>query len=157
MSALPLPDDFRDLLVELVDTGVDFVVVGGYAVALHGHPRATKDIDILVRPSSENAAKVVQALGAFGAPLSQFGVTEADFQHPGGVLQLGVPPFRIDLITEATGISYEEAVSACAAIDVDGRSVRFIGLAALLKNKRATARPQDLADVAALAPEYGES
>ena len=147
---LALPEDFRDLLVELAEAGADFVIVGGYAVAMHGHPRATKDIDIFLRPSPENSRKVFQALVAFGAPLQQFGVTEREFAIPGGVLQLGVAPCRIDLLTQATGITFEEAFADCRMLTVGGREVRVIGLAALLKNKRATARPQDLADVAAL-------
>jgi len=152
-AGLPLPEDFSDLLVELTDAGADFVLVGGYAVAIHGHPRATKDIDIFVRATAENAKRVYAGLAAFGAPLQAFQVNEEDFATPGGVLQLGVPPYRIDIITQATGITFEDAVSGCEGIEIDGRTIRVIGRWALIKNKRAIGRPQDLADVAALDPE----
>jgi predicted nucleotidyltransferase len=145
-----LPDDFRDLLVHLTDAGADFIVVGGHAVARHGHVRATKDIDVLVRPDADNATRVMQALATFGAPLRALGVDLADFSRPGQVVQLGVPPLRIDVITSISGVSYEEAVIDPDTLDVDGRPVRVIGLEALLKNKRASGRAQDLADVDAL-------
>lgn len=143
-------DDFRDLLVELHDAGAEFVVVGGHAVAFHGHPRATKDLDVLVRPSPENAERVYRALGSFGAPLQAFEVGVDDFASYDGILQIGVPPRRIDIINRASGISFDEAVAAGECFEVVGRSVRVIGRDALLKNKRAAGRPQDLADVAAL-------
>ncbi len=147
---IELPDDFRDLLVELDEAGVDFVVVGGFAVAFHGHPRATKDIDILVRPERENAARTYRALAAFGAPLASFEVSEADFATYDGVLQIGLPPRRIDILTNVSGIGFDEAAADAPTLEVDGRAIRIIGLAALLKNKRASAREQDLADVKAL-------
>lgn len=92
---IELPDDFRDLLIELADAGAEFVVVGGHAVAFHGHPRATKDLDVLVRATNNNAAKVYRALAAFGAPLSSFEIAESDFATYDGVLQIGLPPRRI--------------------------------------------------------------
>jgi len=95
---IDLPDDFRDLLIELADADADFVIVGGYAVAFHGHPRATKDLDVFVRPSPHNAAHVYRALAAFGAPLDSFEVAEADFTSYDGVLQIGVAPLRIDML-----------------------------------------------------------
>ena len=100
-----LPQDLRDLLIELHDAGAEFVVVGGYAVAFHGHPRATKDLDILVRAAPDNAARVYRALAAFGAPLSNFEVSETDFATYDGVLQIGLPPRRIDILNRATGIT----------------------------------------------------
>jgi predicted nucleotidyltransferase len=145
-----LPDDFRDLLVSLVDGGADFVIVGGFAVAHHGYVRATKDIDVLVRATPDNAAKLLRALASFGAPIQALGLSESDFVAEGRVVQLGVPPLRVDLLTSATGIDYATATAEAATIDVDGRAVRVIGLSALLKNKRAAGRPQDLADVAEL-------
>jgi hypothetical protein len=147
---IDLPQDFLDLLVALSDSGSDFVVVDGYAVAYHGHPRATKDIDLLVRPDEENAKRVYSGLAAFGAPLEAFDVSAADFTTYDGVLQIGVPPQRIDLINHATGIGFEEAVENAGSFTVEGRTIRVIGLSALLKNKRAIGRPQDIADVAAL-------
>lgn len=147
---IELPADFRDLLVALCDAGADFVVVGGYAVAYHGHPRATKDIDILVRPDPANAERVYSGLAAFGAPLDAFDVSAEDFTDYEGVLQIGVPPSRIDLINRATGIGFDEALEDAGSFEVDGRTVRVIGLAALLRNKRTVGRAQDLADVEAL-------
>jgi len=147
---IDLPQDFRDLLLEFHDAGVEFVVVGGHAVAFHGHPRATKDLDVLVRAAPDNAARVYQALAAFGAPLANFEIAEADFATYDGVLQIGLPPRRIDIINRATGITFAEAIADGETFEIDGRSIPVIGRQALLKNKRATGRDQDLADVKAL-------
>jgi len=147
---IELPDDFRDLLVEFVDAGVDFVLLGGYAVAYYGHVRATKDLDVLVRADPENAERVYAALAKFGAPLSEFDVAVEDFATYEGVLQLGLPPRRIDVLNRASGISFGEAVADVRSFEIDGRQVPVIGRAALLKNKRAAGRKQDLADVEAL-------
>jgi hypothetical protein len=147
---IELPDDFRDLLLALSDAGADFVVLGGHAVAFHGHPRATKDLDVLVRAERENAERVYRALAAFGAPLAQFEVGEADFATYDGVLQMGVPPLRIDILNRADGITFDEAVAEGANFKLDGRPIPVIGRDALLKNKRAAGREQDLADVKAL-------
>ena len=147
---IELPEDFRDLLVELHDAGAEFVVLGGHAVAYHGHPRATKDLDVLVRASPANAALVYRALASFGAPLALFEVGEADFATYEGVLQIGLPPRRIDILNRADGITFDDAIAGHDAFEVEGRRIPVIGLAALLKNKRAAAREQDLADVNAL-------
>ena len=149
---IELAEDFTDLLIELADAGADFVIVGGYAVAFHGHPRATKDLDILVRPTDANAKNVYAALAAFGAPLEEFDVIADDFADYGGVLQIGLPPRRIDILNRATGIAFDEALQEAGTFEVEGRKIRVIGLDALLKNKRAAGREQDLADVAALSP-----
>jgi predicted nucleotidyltransferase len=146
-EVMDLPEDFQDLLVELHDAGAAFVVVGGYAVAFHGHPRATKDIDILVHATPENALKVYQALAAFGAPLSSFQVTEADFATYEGILQIGLPPRRIDILNRATGITFAEAIADGDSFEVEGKAIPIIGRKALIKNKRATGRDQDIADV----------
>jgi hypothetical protein len=146
---IELPEDFRDLLIELHDAGADFVVLGGHAVAYHGHPRATKDLDVLIRAGRENAALVYKALAAFGAPLESFEVTQSDFASYDGVLQIGAPPRRIDLMIRADGITFDEAKTGDDFIELEGRRIPVIGLAALLKNKRAAARAQDLADVEA--------
>jgi hypothetical protein len=142
-----LPDDFRDLLLALRDAGAEFVVVGGHAVAFHGHPRATKDLDVLVRATRDNAERVYRALAAFGAPLSAFEVSEGDFASYDGVLQMGIPPLRIDIINRADGITFDEAIADGTSMEVDGRTIPVIGRAALLKNKRASGRDQDLADL----------
>jgi hypothetical protein len=147
---IELPKDFRDLLIELTDADAEFVIVGGFAVGAHGHPRATKDLDILVRPTESNAKKIYKALAAFGAPLNSLSVSESDFAGYDGVLQIGLPPRRIDIINHAAGITFDEAVSDVVMFDLEGRAVRIIGLDALLRNKLAAARPQDLADVDAL-------
>lgn len=149
-SAVKLPADFRDVLVCLSDAEAEFMVIGGYAVAHHGHVRATKDIDVFIRPTHENAARVMRALEAFGAPLSALDINADDFATPGKVIQLGLPPLRIDILTAATALDFEGASQTTDRLDVDGRAVPIIGLEALLKNKRAAARPQDLADVDSL-------
>jgi hypothetical protein len=137
---IDLPDDFRDVLIELHDAGADFVVLGGHAVAFHGHPRATKDLDVLVRANASNAALVYAALAAFGAPLQAFAVSEQDFATFDGVLQIGLPPRRIDILNRADGITFDEAIADGACFEMDGRQIPVIGLAALLKNKRAAKR-----------------
>lgn len=147
---IDLPEDFRDLLSALHDSGAAFVVLGGHAVAFHGHPRATKDLDVLVRADTANATLVYRALAAFGAPLSTFDVAEGDFATYDGVLQMGVPPLRIDILNRADGITFDEAIADGQSFELDGRAIPVIGKAALLKNKRAAGREQDLADVKAL-------
>ena len=141
--------DFLDLLCAFSDAEARFLVVGAYAVGVHGHPRATKDLDIWVEASSENAPRVMRGLVAFGAPL--MGLTEEDLQKPGIGLQIGVEPGRIDVLTKVSGISFEEAWQGRVQATF-GKEVRcnVIGVTELLRNKRAAARPQDLADVDAL-------
>jgi hypothetical protein len=144
-----LSPDFRDLLCALSEADARFLIVGGYAVAAHGRPRATKDLDVWVEASPENAPRVLQALRAFGAPLH--GLTERDLATPEVGLQIGFPPQRIDVLTRVSGVLFEDAwpnrVEVTLAPDL---RLPFVGLADLLQNKRAAGRPQDLADVAAL-------
>jgi len=147
---IELPEDFRDLLLALQAAGAEFVVVGGHAVAFHGHPRATKDLDVLVRATQANAKLVYRALAAFGAPLSAFQIGEADFATYDGVLQMGIPPLRIDILNRADGITFDEAIAEGSSFEIDGRRIPVIGRSALLKNKRAAGREQDLADLRAL-------
>lgn len=147
---IELFEEFRDLLLDLADAGADFAVVGGHAVAFHGHPRATKDLFVLVRATAENAERVYRALSAFGAPLDAFDVKQEDFATYDGVLQIGVPPRRIDLLNRVAGVSFDEVVREGASFDLEGRTIRVIGRSALLANKRAAGRPQDLADIEAL-------
>lgn len=149
-DAVKLPPDFRDLLVCLSDAGAEFMVIGGFAVAHHGHVRATKDIDVFVRPTAENAGKVMRALEVFGAPLAALDIDADDFATPGKVVQLGVPPLRIDLLTAATALDFDDASRTTGRLDVDGRLIPIIGFDDLIKNKRAAGRPQDLADVDSL-------
>ena len=147
---IELPEDFRDLLIELADAGAEFVLVGGHAVAFHGHPRATKDMDVLIRADSSNAEKVYRALVAFGAPLRNFDVEARDFATYDGMLQIGLPPRRVDIINRADGVGFDEAVAEGSAFTLDGRRIPVIGRSALIKNKRAAGRAQDAADVEAL-------
>ncbi|MGH7390576.1 MAG: nucleotidyl transferase AbiEii/AbiGii toxin family protein [Candidatus Rokuibacteriota bacterium] len=150
MTLEGLNEDFRDLLVVLADAGAEFVIVGAYALAFHGVPRASGDIDLFVRPTPENSRRVISALARFGAPLEAAGVTAADFSQPGAVYQIGLPPRRIDVLTQVSGLTFEEAWTSRVAIELEGRTVNFIGRAALLKNKEAAGRPQDIADAARL-------
>jgi predicted nucleotidyltransferase len=145
-----LNEDFRDLLIELADAGVDFVIVGAFALAFHGAPRASGDIDIFVRPEPTNASRLVKALLRFGAPLDSAAVSEEDFARPGLVYLIGLPPRRIDILTEISGVSFDEAWASRESAEVDGRPVHIIGRETFLKNKAASGRPKDLADVARL-------
>lgn len=119
MTLEGLNDDFRDLLVELADAGVEFVIVGAFALAFHGAPRASGDIDIFVRPTHENAERIVAALVRFGAPLTSAGIDQEDFARPGMVYQIGLPPRRIDLLTEISGVSFEEAWASREAAEIE--------------------------------------
>ena len=154
MNPPELNDDFRDLLHCLREASVDFMIVGAHALAAHGLPRATGDLDVLVRPEPENATRVYRALAAFGAPLSVHGVTEADFCTLGTVYQIGLPPRRIDILTEISGVAFDDAWASRLELRVLGEPLSFLGREALITNKRAAGRPKDLVDVAAL--EAGE-
>jgi hypothetical protein len=147
MTLEGLNEDFRDLLVLLADAGVEFVIVGAYALAFHGAPRASGDIDLFVRPSAVNAGLVFDVLVRFGAPLRAAGVTAADFTQPGAVYQIGLPPRRIDLLTEISGVTFDEAWASRVLAEVEGRTVSFMGREALIKNKEASGRLKDVADV----------
>ena len=130
---------------------VDYLIVGGYALAFHGAPRFTGDIDIFVRPEPENARRVLQALAAFGFNFPN--LTEDDFQNPNKVVQLGVPPVRIDLITSITGVSWEEAATSREPSTFGDVPVSYIGRDRYVANKRAAGRKKDLADLEALGEE----
>lgn len=144
--------DFIDLVDLLNAEHVEYVIVGAFALAAHGFPRATGDIDFFVRPSAQNATRVVRALQRFGAPLSSAGVTEGDFAIAGSVYQIGVVPRRIDVITEISGVTFDEATASCLVREVDGRQVPFLGRDMLIRNKRATGRSKDLVDAEVLEP-----
>jgi len=146
-----LPPDFREFLQLLNAACIDYAVVGGYAVGRHGHPRFTGDIDILIRPERENVEKVVHALDEFG--FGSLGITLDDFLAPGMVIQLGVAPLRIDLITSIDGVSNDEIFANRLEEGEKDSRVFFIGRAQLIKNKRASGRPKDLADLEYIEPE----
>jgi hypothetical protein len=141
--------DFVDLLRAFVDADVRFLVVGAYALALHGRPRATGDLDVWIDATSENAARVMRGLATFGAPLAE--VTEEDFARPGITYQIGLPPGRIDLLTELTGLTFAEAWPDRVRRPFGEIEVDFIGRAAFIRNKRATGRPKDLGDIEGMA------
>ena len=137
--------DFVDLLRAFIAAEVRFLIVGAYALALHGRPRATGDLDVWVEATEENAERVMRGLASFGAPLAH--ISAADFARPGVTYQIGVAPGRIDLLTELTGLTFADAWAdrmrrPFGEIDVD-----FIGRAAFIRNKRATGRPKDLGDI----------
>lgn len=142
-----LNPDFRDLLVCLSREGVEYVLVGAYALAFHGAPRATGDIDVFVRPTPANADRTWRALLAFGAPLAAAGVEPRDFASPGIVYQIGLPPRRVDILSDISGVSFDEAWKSRVMADLEGFPVAFLGREALIANKRAAGRLKDLADV----------
>jgi hypothetical protein len=129
--------DFVDLLRAFAAADVRFLIVGAYALAVHGRPRATGDLDIWIDATPENAPRVMRALAAFGAPLAE--IVEADFARPGVVYQIGVPPGRIDILTELTGLAFEQAWRDRIRRPFDELEVDFIDRASFLRNKRATA------------------
>ena len=145
---MKLAKDLREFIELLNSRKVDYIVVGGHAVAFHGHPRFTGDIDFLVRPSRENADRVAGVVREFG--FSELNVSPEDFMRPNTVVQLGYPPNRVDLLTSISGVNFEEAWGSRLSAELDGLPVCFLGLDALLKNKRASGRDKDLADVSKL-------
>jgi hypothetical protein len=137
--------DFRDLLSAFNDQGVEYLVVGAHALAAHGHVRATKDLDVWVRPEAGNAARVLRGLRVFGAPLQ--GLTEADLSEPGLIFQIGVAPVRIDVITEIDGVEFAEAWPERLQARLGDLEVPVLSRKHLIQNKRAAGRLQDLADL----------
>lgn len=141
---MPLNKDLREFLALLNSNGVEYLVVGAFAVAFHGFPRYTADLDLLVRSSPENAARVIQALRDFG--FGSLGIQTSDLESPRKIVQLGVKPNRIDLITSISGVTFEEAWAARRHGDLEGVPTHFIGSAELLRNKESTGRAKDLGD-----------
>lgn len=140
-----LNKDYKEMLQCLLEENVRFLLVGAYAVAVYGYPRATKDIDLFVRAVPENASNLIRALTRFGAPLA--GVSESDFSTEGVVFQIGNSPRRIDILTRISGIDFEQAFTNRKIISVEGMEVPVISVEDLIANKRATGRLQDLADI----------
>jgi len=139
-------EDFVDIVSSFTEEGVAFLVVGAYALAAHGFPRTTGDIDLFVEPTAVNATRVFRALLAFGAPVAAHGVSEEDFAKPGNVYQLGLPPRRIDVLTSISGVTFAEANEKAIEGKLGPVTVRFIGRAAMRRNKLAAARPKDILD-----------
>lgn len=140
--------DFVDLLRAFIAHDVRFLVVGAYALAVHGRPRATGDLDVWVEPSAENAARVMRALADFGAPLAD--VRADDFSRPGIVFQMGLPPRRIDVLTELTGLTFAEAWPSRLRAPFGPIELDYLGRDDFIRNKRHIGRPKDLGDVEAL-------
>ena len=135
---------FVEMLNALSDAGAEFLVIGAHAVAAHGYLRGTRDLDIWIRPTRDNADRVWRALVEFGAPLRN--VTVDDLHTPELIYQLGVEPTRIDFITTPLGLEFDDAWQNRVFISVDGREFPFLGKSDVIRSKRATARPQDLVD-----------
>lgn len=145
--------DFVEILSEFSAARVEYLLVGAHAFAVHARPRATGDLDLWVRPTAENERRVLEALRRFGAPT--FALEEGGFQRAGEVVQLGVPPHRIDILTSISGVEFEGAWTRRIEVEVEGVLVPILGREDLIRNKRAADRPQDRADVSLL--EAGES
>jgi hypothetical protein len=140
--------DFADMLSALSAAGVDFLIVGAHALAAHGVPRATGDLDIWIRPTPENAARTLRALTAFGAPLDDLSVD--DLTRPDTVFQIGLPPARIDILSGITGVTFDAAWARRVQIELPGGTVAVLSRADYITNKKAVGRPKDLADMALL-------
>ena len=146
-----MTDDWFDLLIALIESGARFLVVGAHAMAVHGVPRGTQDLDVWIDPAGDNADRVWTALARFGAPLDTLGIAQDDLRRVNTVIQLGLPPNRIDLLTSLSGLDkFETAWAGRVEHVVRGRELPFLGRDALLRNKRASGRRKDLADIEAL-------
>lgn len=140
--------DFKDLLKLFNKHKVEYLIVGAYALAFHGVPRYTGDMDILVKPSDTNALRIMKALAEFG--FGSVGLKVEDFKTAGKVVQLGVPPVRVDIVTSITGVSWKEAFPSRVKGKYGDVPVSYIGRAQFIRNKRALKRKKDLADIEAL-------
>ncbi len=145
---MDIRNDFKELLELFNRHKVEYLVVGGYALAFHGAPRVTGDIDLFVRPASENAERILLALDEFG--FGSLNLSKEDFTTPGMIVQLGVPPVRIDILTRVSGVPWEKADAGKVAGLYADTPVHFIGREDFLVNKRTTGRAKDLADIEAL-------
>jgi hypothetical protein len=143
-----LNEDYKDMLQLLSEEKVEFLLIGAYAIAAYGYVRATMDIDIWIMPSPQNADAVIRALHRFGAPLHN--LTKNDLQKDGTIFQIGVIPRRIDIITAASGLQFEETYQNSLSVNLDGIEVRIPSIKDLIRNKKATGRTKDLADAEAL-------
>jgi len=137
--------DFREFIKLLIENKVEYLVVGGYAVGIHGYPRYTGDLDIWLNPTPENADKILMAVNQFG--FSSFRLSKEDFIKPGNVIQLGYPPLRIDLLTEIDGVTFDDCFANKKEVLMEELIVNFIGYNDLIKNKKFTGRPRDIDDI----------
>jgi predicted nucleotidyltransferase len=137
--------DFREFIELLIKNRAEYLIVGGYAVGVHGHPRYTGDLDIWLNPTQENAELILKSVNEFG--FSSFNLAVSDFTKPGNVVQLGYPPLRIDLLTEIDGVTFEECFKNRRQVTIDNLTVNFIGYDDLLENKRQSGRPKDIDDI----------
>lgn len=142
--------DFQQLLEALLQAHVRFLVVGAHALAVHGVPRATGDLDIWVDRSPQNADRVWSALAQFGAPVAELAIQRDDLTLPDTVIQIGIPPRRIDLLTGISGVEFDAAWADRFVQEIEGLAVPFLGRRELIENKRVTGRLKDLADLEAL-------
>lgn len=142
---MTIAPDFREFAASLNAREVRYLIVGGYAVAFHGHPRYTKDLDVWIERTEENAERLLQALADVG--FGHVGLDEDDFLTPDRLVQLGYPPLRIDLLTSVSGVEFEACYEHRDVAEIEGVMLPFIGLAELRANKRASGRHQDLADL----------
>lgn len=151
-----LNKDFKEFIELLNSTGVEYLIVGGYALAAHGHPRHTGDLDIWLRSSPRNAGKLLDVLARFG--FGGLGLKAEDFLKPDSIVQLGYPPSRIDLLTSIDGVDFETGYAHRVVMNVAGVDLPIIGVEEFRTNKRATGRVKDLADLESLdGPEEGKS
>lgn len=139
-----LSKDFKEFIALLNEHEVRYLVVGGYALAFHGYPRYTKDLDVWIEPSPGNADRIIAALDDFG--FGSLGLAAADFLERDTIIQLGYPPHRIDLLTTIAGVTFEECYRAKAGVDIEGLHIDVIDSDNFKKNKRATGRPRDAVD-----------
>ena len=142
-----LPQDFTDLLIELCEANAEFLLVGGWAVILYGHVRATDDMDIFVRPSMPNSECVFVALEAFGAPLRAHAIAPGHFAKEGDAYRFGIAPLKVEVLTKISGVSFDDALQGSKTFELDGYQIPYIGKAALIANKKSAGRHKDLADV----------
>jgi hypothetical protein len=145
-----LNQDFKEFIQSLNNNQVQYLIIGGYAVAFHGHPRYTKDLDIWIKPTQDNAKKILRALELFG--FGSLNLEEADFLEPGQIIQLGYPPNRIDILSRLKGVDFDTCFATRVTVHVDEVELSFIDLDNLKRNKKATGRLQDLADIENLEP-----
>jgi len=139
-----LNQDYKEMLSLLIEEKVEFILVGAYALAAHGFPRATGDIDIFIRPNRKNAVNIYECLAKFGAPLE--GVSVEDFSSPGVIFQIGLAPRRIDILTTIDAVSFQEAIEDALVVQIEGLKIPVLSKSKLIKNKESTGRIKDKID-----------